>query len=74
MSRPVHLQVNQTGAWRTALTFDLDKANVNHVKDVAETLVELVDFDGPTKLRLATADGHQRALCRWDSEKGWQDA
>lgn len=74
MSRPVHLQINQAGAWRTALTFDLDTTDTEALQVAAQNLVVIADPKGNTKLRLASADGLQRALIRWDAGRGWQDA
>ncbi|MFN9474539.1 hypothetical protein [Acidovorax sp.] len=74
MSRDLHLQVNRSGGWRTALTFDMDGVDVEAIQVAAANLVVLADPAGNTKLRLATADGMQRALIRWDAKGGWQDA
>lgn len=74
MSCQVHLQINQSGAWRTALTFDLDTTDVERFQKAAADLVSIAHPNGNTKLRLATADGSQRALLRWHALTGWKDA
>lgn len=74
MSRPVNLQVNQSGAWRIALTFDQDTTDMVALEATAESLVEIADAQGGTKLRIAMVDGRHTALRYWTAAKGWHDA
>lgn len=74
MSRPVQLQVNQTGAWRFAMSFDLDTVDIVALEATAEALVDIADPHGSTKLRIAMVDGRHTALRYWTAGKGWHDA
>ncbi len=73
MSRTVQLQVNQTGAWRFALAFDLDTIDLTAFEATAEALVDMADPEGITKLRIAMVDGRHTALRYWTAGKGWHD-
>jgi len=74
MTRPCKLQINTKGAWRDVLTFDLDTVDVEALQIAASNLVVIADPDGRTALRIATADGFQHALIRWDAKKCWVNA
>jgi hypothetical protein len=72
MKRVVKLQINQMGAWRDLLRFDIDAVDDQAVQEAAANLVLLADPLGRTSLRIATADGMQTALVRWDRKQGWR--
>ncbi len=74
MTRAVKLQINQRGAWRNALSFDLDTVDTEALQVAAQNLVVIADPSGSTALRIATDDAEQRALIRWDADKGWKNA
>jgi len=74
MSRPCKLQINSRGAWRDVLAFDLDEVDAETLQHAAANLVSIADPTGRVALRIATGDGLQRALIRWDAKKGWVDA
>jgi hypothetical protein len=74
MTYPVKLQINSTGAWRDVLRFDMNAADICAVMDAAALLVILADPLCKTGLRISTADTHQKAISRWDAQKGWVDA
>ena len=69
MNRPILLQVNNSGAWKTV-------ARWNAADDVASTrahdAVELLDqINDNYTWRIATGDGAQLVLKRWDATRGW---
>lgn len=72
--RMVKLQINNAGAWRDVVRFDIDAQDWEAIQVAAVNLVVLADPDGRTSLRIATADAFQTALVRWDAKKGWVDA
>lgn len=74
MSRPCKLQINQSGAWRDVLRFDIDLVDVEALQFAAANLVLLADPNGNTSLRIATADTFQTALIRWTAKRGWADS
>jgi hypothetical protein len=80
MSRPAQLQINQSGAWRSALNFDAGEVP-DEFLDAADTLARLSgsthcamrivrcepSSSGPS---VATRD----VLKRWARDTGWVDA
>lgn len=72
--RKVKLQINQKGAWRDVLPFDIDVVNSDEVQDAAAVLVRAADPSGNTRLRIVIADSLQTALVRWDEKNGWKTA
>lgn len=74
MSRPCKLQINNSGAWRDVVRFDIDAQDAEAIQAAAVNLVVLADPTGRTSLRIATADAFQKALIRWDAKKGWVNA
>jgi hypothetical protein len=74
MSRPCKLQINQRGAWRDVLTFDMDLIDVEVLQIAATNLVRFANPDGNTKLRIVIADAFQTALIHWDAKTGWRDS
>lgn len=71
MSSPCKLQINTKGAWRDVLSFDLNVVDIAALQVAASKLVGIADPSGRTALRIATADGFQHALIRWDAKNGW---
>lgn len=77
MSRPVLLQINQSGAWRTGLDFDatgLPEEFMHHLDQVLrlaygpKTTARIVmTREGANGKFVATND----VLLRWSREKGW---
>lgn len=72
--RMVKLQINNSGAWRDVVHFDIDAQDAEAIQVAAVNLVVLADPAGRSSLRIATADALQTALVRWDAKKGWVDA
>lgn len=72
--RKVKLQLNNKGAWRDVLPFDIDAVNSDEVQDAAAQLVRAADPSGNTRLRIVIADSLQTALVRWDAKNGWKTA
>ncbi|MFA5900546.1 MAG: hypothetical protein WC829_15710 [Hyphomicrobium sp.] len=70
----VKLQINATGAWRDVLRFCTHDVDTDLVQQAAANMVLHADSSGKTTLRLATDDGRQTALIRWDMKKGWVEA
>lgn len=73
MSRPCKLQINQSGAWRDVLRFDLDVVDVEALQVAAVNLITIGNPSGKAKLRITTDDGLQNALIHWDAQKGWTE-
>lgn len=71
MTRPVKLQINNSGAWRDMFRFDLDSVDAEAVQTAAVQLVEAVDHTGRTSLRICIANAEQTRLIHWNAEKGW---
>ena len=69
LNRTLKLQINAKGSWRDVLTFDTDR--VVDVKRAAAELMAIADPEGSMTIRIASADGFQKALARWDVKKGW---
>lgn len=72
--RNVKLQLNNKGAWRDVLPFDINAVNSDEVQDAAAQLVRAADPSGNTRLRIVIADSLQTALARWDATHGWKTA
>lgn len=69
MSKPVLLQVNNSGAWKTVAKWDAtDDAASTKAHDAVDLLGQINDT---YTWRIATGDGDQLVLKRWDSKKGW---
>jgi hypothetical protein len=73
MTRRCKLQINQAGAWRDAIRFDLDEVDVEALQVAAAKLVLIAAPSGRTTLRIATDDGLQNTLIHWDAKKGWTE-
>lgn len=79
MLKPVKLELNNTGAWKTLGRFDADDdAQSSLVMDAAEDLVKTLhnseDPRGCPKLRVAIDDGLSTVLYQWTIEHGWREA
>lgn len=72
--RNVKLQLNNKGAWRDVLPFDIDAVDSGAVQVAAADLVMAADPSGNTRLRIVIADSLQTALTRWDAARGWRTA
>lgn len=76
MQRPCQLQINQSGAWRSALNFD-----ASHVPDefmqAAEDLVRLSGADATLRVVMCkTSDNGapvatREVLMTWTRKQGW---
>lgn len=75
VDRPVQLQINQSGAWRTALRWNArDDVVSDRILDAADALLRAVSEAGThAKGRVATDDGLQVAILHWQSDTGWTD-
>lgn len=73
MTRPCKLQINQSGAWRDAIRFDLDDVDVEALQVAAANLVQIAAPSGRTTLRIATADSLPMPLISWTAQKGWTE-
>lgn len=70
MPKPVQLQVNNSGAWKTVAKWDAgDDAASTKAHDAVDLLGQIND---DYTWRIATADGEQLVLKRWDSKNGWR--
>lgn len=70
MSRPIQLQVNNSGAWKTVARWDAgdDEASENAHEAVA--LLGVVDSN--CTWRIATREDHPVVLKYWDPKAGWK--
>lgn len=74
MSRAAKLQINQRGAWRDVMRFDIDK-----LADESEFLIgaaQMVCSSGQmsaTTMRIVTDDSLPERLKSWSAESGWKD-
>lgn len=60
MKKPCNLQLNNSGAWKTVVTFDSDdKKSVQAVETAAELLATV---DEGLRMRIATAGAHAEPL------------
>jgi hypothetical protein len=76
-TKPVKLELNNSGAWKTLGTFDA--ADQNRSEDVMSTAVQLIGLlnEGkPAKqcptLRIAVDDGLSEVLMYWTLAEGWK--
>lgn len=69
--KPLRLQVNTTGAWRTVI--DFDRGNEVACANVITAAPLLANASGPrTTLRIVSTDGLQHAFCHWNTRDGWK--
>ena len=70
--RPVQLQINNTGAWKTLARFD---AGDGEAADKAHAAGQLLGELSPkATLRIATDEALPCVLTRWTAEDGWRTA
>lgn len=62
------LQINNSGAWRNAITFWV--ADVELLKQAAETLGELACSAGDS-VKLRIRDGQEVVVLHWSLGEGW---
>lgn len=79
MKKPVCLELNNSGSWKSLGRFDADDDDqASLVMDAAETLVQTLNNGGPAQrcptLRVRIDDGLAEELMRWSLELGWRDA
>ena len=67
-ARPVTLQINNSGAWKTIARFD---AGDEDMGDKARAAGQLLGELSPCTLRIATDEPMPCVLMRWDSARGW---
>lgn len=69
-SKPVKLQVNNSGAWKDVVRFDAgDHVASSEVMEAAATLGRIADR---TTWRICTDDGLQSVLMHWSVKHGWK--
>ncbi len=70
-ARPVQLQINNSGAWKTIARFDAgDDDSADKARAAGQLLGEL-GGGHRTTLRIATDEAMPCVLTRWDGERGW---
>lgn len=76
MSKPVRLEINDSGSWRVICRFDAaDDERANAILDAAERLAQaLVWTDLRPKLALRVSIDATNVLMRWSAREGWRDA
>jgi hypothetical protein len=68
--RPVRLELNNSGAWKTLARFDAgDEAAADKAQRAGQLLGEL--SGGRTTLRICTDDALPCVLLRWTADRGW---
>lgn len=69
-ARPVQLQLNNSGSWKTLARFDAGDENACDAAREAGRL--LGGLGGPkTTLRIASDETLPVVLVRWDAQRGW---
>lgn len=72
-ARPVQLQINNSGAWKTIARFDAgDDDSADKARAAGQLLGEL-GGGHRTTLRIATDEAMPFVLTRWDGERGWRE-
>ena len=69
MDRPVKLEINNSGAWKTIARFD---AGNDESADKARAAGQLLGELSPCTLRIATDESLPCVLVRWDADRGWR--
>lgn len=67
-ARPVKLEINNSGAWKTIARFD---AGDEAMGDKACTAGQLLGELSRCTLRIATDEPLPCVLMRWDEKRGW---
>lgn len=68
-TKPVTLQVNNSGAWKTVIRFDADKDM--ECAEVLSAAGTLGCIDGRCKFRVVMDNGLQAVLMHWSAKDGW---
>lgn len=69
--RIVHLEVNDSGAWRRVSSFDLDDFNDGDLEVCAEHLLEL--STNPKLRARIIMPGDTAPLVTWERQAGWRE-
>lgn len=68
--KPVNLQVNNSGAWKSIVHFDA--SNDMECQEVMSAAGTLGCIDGKCTFRIVTNDGLQTVLMHWSVKDGWK--
>jgi hypothetical protein len=71
-AKPVQLQVNNTGAWKTIVRFDAGDALATGYAQEAATMLKRVD--ARNQFRIATREGLPVVLMRLEDDLNWSPA
>ncbi len=71
-ARPVQLQINNTGAWKTLVCFDAGDALATGYAQEAATMLKRVDTRN--QFRIATREGLPVVLMRLEDDLNWSPA
>lgn len=81
MARPVQLQINQSGAWRSGLDFNEQALGLAVAKHHLDQFLRLAYGPTTTARIVVTRMGDRgkvvsthEVILRWTSEKGWAPA
>lgn len=73
MSCPAKLQINQSGAWRDVLRFDIDQlVDEKQFLAVAAELVEYSGQEATTTMRIVTDEPLPGCIAHWSADGGWK--
>lgn len=70
MTRPAKLQINQSGAWRDVMRFDIDKIDEALFLEGAGAMVRNSGQDRTT-MRIVTDEPIPGLLTYWKADRGW---
>jgi uncharacterized protein (UPF0128 family) len=71
MTRPIHLEVNDSGGWRRVTGFGLDDFEDGALEYTAEQLLQL-STNAKLRARLIIP-GDTAPLVTWTREQGWRE-
>jgi len=80
MTKPVRLELNNSGAWKLLARFDAAAGGpADAIMEAADVLARAINDrasgrPGLVSLRISTDDVLPAVLMRWSSEKGWAAA
>lgn len=74
MTRPAKLQINQRGAWRDALRFDVDAIDDNSMHVFLSAAVDMVRSIGQKgiTMRIVSDQSPPKRVLSWTAERGWK--
>jgi hypothetical protein len=74
MTRPAKLQVNQSGAWRDMLRFDVDAVSDNSMYLFLKAAAEMVRSTGQTgtTMRIVSDEVTPKRVLSWTAKTGWK--